>query len=270
MSITKRRRAGVASAALTLAGLFMLAGPATVASAVPHTAHYGKWTCGSGIIRPGTYSDILIIGNCTLTDFGTVVINGSLRVASSATFNGVTNGTLIVYGSLYAGTDSVTDLGCNVVSVGPPCTTNSRDVVGGHVYIDNPLEVSFHNVSVGEWFKVWKWKTSNLDCSMTDATGTPDYMDFEDGSVGGNLIFQDLSTCWLGLFRTHVGGNVDIYNNRTNTTVPGIAFDSPELATNVIDGALNCEGNVPNPTFGDSHGKPNIARKGKHGQCKNL
>jgi hypothetical protein len=74
----------------------------------------------------------------------------------------------------------------------------------------------------------------------------------------------------MGLFRTHIGGNAYILDNRTDTLVPGIAFDSPEIATNVINGKLICEGNYPKPTFGDSHGKPNVARGGKLDQCAHL
>jgi hypothetical protein len=270
MRITRRRRVGISSAALALAGLAML-GPAMSASAAPQH-NYGQYTCSSGILRPGVYSSVLVTGFCTLTNFGTVTVNGNLRVAQSATFNAVTDGTLVVYGDFWSGTNSIADIGCNKVSVGPPCTTNSNDVIGGNVYSDHALELSWHNVHVGSWVHVYSnaGYPDNTNCQQTDPTGTPDYFTFEDGSVNGNFVYQGLRTCWLGMFRDVIHGDVFIYNNRTNTTVPGIAFDSPELATNVITGALYCTGNYPKPTFGDSHGKPNIALHGKFGQCKNL
>jgi hypothetical protein len=270
MRITQRRRVGISSAALALAGLAMLS-PAVSASAAP-MMNYGQYTCSSGILEPGTYISVRVTGYCTLTDFGTVVINGDLRVAHNATFNAVTDGTLVVYGSFYSGTESISDIGCNTVSVGPPCTTDSDDVIEGHVYSDHALEMSWHNVSVGSWYKVWanNGVADNVNCQKTDPTGTPDYFTFEDGSVNGDFTYQGLDTCWLGLFRTHIHGNLFVYDNHTNTTVPGIAFDSPEIATNFITGAMYCTGNYPNPTFGDSHGKPNVAQHGLFGQCKHL
>jgi hypothetical protein len=273
MRITRRKRATVASAALALAGMVMLAGQATAASAAPQGQYFGQYTCSSGILEPGSYSSVVVIGNCSLTDFGTVQISGVLRVAHDATFNAQTNGTLIVDGNFSSGTNSITDIGCNTVSVGPPCTTDSSDVIMGDVYSDHSLEMNFHNVTVEGSYEVNSPSDdypNNTDCSMTDPSGEPDFMTFEDGSVAGNFTYSDVYTCWMGLLRAHIGGSVFILNNRTNTTVPGIAYNSPELATNVINGKLVCTGNDPKPTFGDSHGKPNIARKGKFGQCKHL
>jgi hypothetical protein len=272
MRITRKRGAAVSSAALALAGMAVLAIPASAASAAPDR-YYGQFVCASGILEPGSYSSIVVTGLCTLTEFGTVNDSGVFRVAHDAKFNGQTDGQLVVDGDFSTGTNSITDLGCNTVSVGPPCTTDSDDVVMGNVYSDHPLEMDFHNVNVGGYYKVYSPQDdypNNVLCSMTDLNGTPDFMTFEDGSVGGSFTYQDVDTCWMGLFRTHIGGNAYILDNRTDTLVPGIAFDSPEIATNVINGKLICEGNYPKPTFGDSHGKPNVARGGKLDQCAHL
>lgn len=253
----------------------MTASPATAASAAPQGHYYGQYTCSSGMLEPGVYTSVLVTGLCNLADFGTVVINGDLRVAHGQKFNAVTDGTLIVYGSFYSGTNSITDIGCNTVSVGPPCTTDSDDVIMGDVSSDHPLEMSFHNVSVGGDYEVYAADQDypdNTGCTHTDLTETPDYMTFEDGSVAGNFTYDGVYTCWMGLFRTHVGGSVYVLNNRTNATVPGIAFTSPAIATNWIDGKLICKGNFPPPTLGSTHGhgKPNIAKQGKFDQCKHL
>jgi hypothetical protein len=273
MRITRRRRAAISSAALALAGMAMLTSAATGASAAPAGQHYGQYDCSSGILQPGVYSAVVVTGYCTLTEFGTVEISSVLRVAHDATLNAQTDGTLIVDGNFSSGTNSITMIGCNTKSVGPPCTTNSQDVIMGDVYSDHSLEMDFHNVSVGGSYTVYAADQdypNNTLCTMTDPTGTPDFMTFEDGSVAGSFTYNGVETCWMGLFRTHVGGSVYVLNNRTDTLVPGIAFDSPEIATNVINGKLECKGNSPKPTFGDSHGKPNVAKKGKFDQCKNL
>lgn len=273
MRITRRRRARLSSLALAMAALAMMASPAMASQATPRSlVPYGQLDCRSGPIEPGVYISILVIGNCWLTDFGTVVINGDFRVAHDAKFNGATNGTMIVDGNFYAGTNSIVTLGCNIKSVGPPCTTNSKDAVDGFVYADNSFEMSWHNVSVGGNYLMIGEKdySNNVDCSNLDLTGTPDFFTFEDGRVGGSLVYQGNHTCWMGIFRDHVRGNVSVSANLTNTTIPGIAFDSPEIASNIIGGRLSCFNNFPPPTFGDSHGKPNIAKKGKTGQCKKL
>jgi len=273
MRITRRRRARLSSLALAAAALALVAGPATASVAAPKDlVPYGQLDCRSGPIEPGVYISILVIGNCWLTDFGTVQINGDFRVAHDAKFNGATNGTMIVDGNFYGGTNSIITLGCNVKSVGPPCMTNTPDVIDGFAYVDNALEVSMHSVTVhGDYLMIGeKDYSNNVDCSQLDLTGTPDYFTFEDGSVGGKFTYLGNHTCWMGLFRSHIKGTVSVSANLTNTTIPGIAFDSPEIASNVIGGKLSCFNNFPPPTFGDSHGKPNIAKMGKTGQCKKL
>jgi hypothetical protein len=276
MSTVKLRRAGISSAAVALAGLATLVTPSTMASAAPsahyyaqNARHFDRTVCSSGIVFPGIYTSLLVVGSCQLTDFGTVTILGDLRVALNAYFDGITNGRLIVQGNVEVDEGGILDLGCNPVSFGPPCTTNTRDVVDGSVTATNPLEMIWHNDVVHGSYQVYG-STDNRDCSMVDAFSLPDYFTFEGGSVGGNFGYRSLHTCWLGLFRAHVRGNVVVNRNRTNTTIKGIAFDSPELATNFIKGGLYCTRNMPPPTFGDSHGKPNIALGGKFGQCKHL
>jgi len=78
-------------------------------------------------------------------------------------------------------------------------------------------------------------------------------------------VYQGLRTPWLGMLRVHLQ-QPDHGPRRCR----GIAFDSPELAPNVITGALYCTGSYPKPSFGDSRGKPNIALHGKFGQRKKL
>ena len=273
MRITRRRRSRLSALAVAAAGLTVMASPAVAATSGPHDlVPYGQLDCRSGPIEPGVYISILVIGSCWLTDFGTVEINGDFRVAHDAKFNGATNGTFIDDGNFYAGTNAIVTLGCNVKSVGPPCTTNTPDVIKGLAYVDNALEMSAHSVTVdGNYVMVGeKDYSNNVDCSQLDLTGTPDYFTFEDGSVGGNFTYLGNHTCWMGLFRSHIKGTVSVSANLTNTTIPGIAFDSPEIASNVIGGKLSCFNNFPAPTFGDSHGKPNIAKGGKTGQCRKL
>jgi hypothetical protein len=261
MRITTRRRARLASAALAAAGLTMIASPALAATAAPqYLVPYGQLTCGAGPIEPGTYISILVTGNCWLTNFGTVVINGDLRVAHDAKFDGTTSGTLIVDGNFFSGTNSVTDMG----------TAGSNDVIMGDVYADNAYEMAWNNVTVGGWYDVVAQDhyTDNTDCSQTDMNGTPDGFSFVQGSVGGFFNYQDNRTCTMNLLNSHVTGTVSVNGNLTNVTVPGIGYRSPQIAGNSIGGALNCTNNKPAPTL--DHGRANTAARGKHGQCAHM
>jgi hypothetical protein len=261
MRITARRRARLASAALALAGLTMIASPALASTAAPdHLVPYGQLTCGAGPIEPGTYISILVTGNCWLTDFGTVVVNGDLRVAHDAKFSGVTTGTLIVDGNFYSGTNSVTDMGM----------AGSNDIIMGNVYSDNAYEMAWNHVTVGGWYNVLSQDhyTDNTDCSQLNLNDVPDGFSFEYGSVGGFFNYQDNHTCSMNLLHSHISGTVSVNGNRTNVTVPGIGYRSPQISGNTIGGALNCSNNKPAPTL--DRGPANTAARGKHGQCAHL
>jgi hypothetical protein len=261
------RRAGISSVAAALAGLAIVALPTMAASAAPH--RFNRTICSSGIVFPGIYTSLLVVGSCRLTESGVVTVLGQFRVGQNATFDGITDGTLRVRGNVEVDEGGTMNLGCNTSSVGPPCLTNTTDVVDGSVTATDPLEMVWHSDTVRGNYEV-SGSIDNTSCAMTDAMDSPDYFTYEDGAVRGGITFEGLDTCWLGMFRTRVGRNAVIDDNRTNTTVPGIAFDSPEIATNFIRGGLFCAGNVPRPTFGDSHGLPNRALRGKHGQCRHL
>jgi len=248
---------------MALAGLVMLAGPATAAPAAPQLSYYGQQTCSSGFIGPGVYTSILVNGNCTLTNFGTVIINGDLRVAQDASFDAVTGGTLIVDGSFYSGSNSVTDIGCNVNLQNSGCTSDSDDVIWGNVYSDNALEMSFNNVEVGGWYEAVTAGDAfpnNRYCQLQDGNGNAGFMAFANGSVGGSFTWLHMHTCWMSLSNNTIGGNVLIHGNRT--------WSKPTIGSNWIGGGLYCLGNQPGPVLGSN--LKNQAKQGKFGQCTKL
>ncbi len=61
-----------------------------------------------------------------------------------------------------------------------------------------------------------------------------------------------MQTCWLGFFRTTVGGWVKYQNNSTADP------DGNEVDTNVVHGNFVCSGNNP-AALGDSQGFPRVA-----------
>jgi hypothetical protein len=70
-----------------------------------------------------------------------------------------------------------------------------------------------------------------------------------------------LSTCWFGTFRTHIGGNTTLIDNRTSDP------DGNEIATNRTDGQMTCLADLPAVQFGDSGGSPNVVGRLAVGQC---
>ena len=87
------------------------------------------------------------------------------------------------------------------------------------------------------------------------------YSDFEDNTIGKNLIISGLQTCWLGALRNKVKGN---FNASGNTTADP---DGNELISNTIDGNMNCSSNSPAIQFGDSEGVSNLVARNATGQC---
>lgn len=91
--------------------------------------------------------------------------------------------------------------------------------------------------------------------------GNPVYSDVEDDTVGGNLRVVRLQTCWLGLLRDTVQGNL---TDRANTfTDP----DANEALANTVRGNLACSGNTPAVHYGDSGGLPNLVHGRVSGEC---
>ena len=68
---------------------------------------------------------------------------------------------------------------------------------------------------------------------------SPVFSDFEDNTIGSNLSFTGLRTCWLGALRNHVRGSVvDIGNKMADP-------DANEFLANVIRGNIVCFANTP-------------------------
>jgi hypothetical protein len=102
------------------------------------------------------------------------------------------------------------------------------------------------------------------DSTIPNSGGSPAYIDFEDTTVGGNAIIQDVQSCWAGFIRDSVGHNVVYQNN---------AFadpDASELTTNTVHGNMICSGNSPQVQFGDSGGAPDVVGGKALGECKNV
>jgi hypothetical protein len=90
------------------------------------------------------------------------------------------------------------------------------------------------------------------NCKPNPLLHSPNFSTIEDTSVYGNVFFANMRTCWFGLIRDHVHGNITLRGNRFADP------DADEVVTNVIFGNVSCSGNVPEPQAGDAGGQPNM------------
>lgn len=230
------------------------------AGAAGTAKHFGHVTCQGGTIKAGTYRSLTIAGNCTLTAAGTAHVKGNVVVRGHAFLNTLTTGTFNVNGNVTVRNDGIAGLGCNV-EVG--CPTESNDHIGGNLSGNGSWAVVVEQEHVGGNISIVGGGRS-MDCSSTGLMGGPFFGTVHDSTVGGNVVVQGVHTCWFGLIRTTVGGNVQVIGNRFSDP------DANEIVTNTIAGNLSCFNNVPAARVGDSMGLPNTVGGQKRGECKNL
>lgn len=89
----------------------------------------------------------------------------------------------------------------------------------------------------------------------------PVYSDFEENSIGGDLVVKGLQTCWMGALRNKIGGNLIDVNNTFGDP------DANEVLTNLIRGDIVCHGNNSVVQIGDSAGPPNVVSGDASGEC---
>jgi hypothetical protein len=232
----------------------------------------GSATCAGGSIASGTYLSLKITGFCTV-DQGPVKVWHSVYVAPNAgLIAAFGNGPqLAVGGSLWAERNSVLVLGCEpeaFTCINDPDQTvgsfSSKTTIYGDLKATNALAVIVHNAHIGGNLRVHQGG-GGYNCDPQNALfGSPAYATFEDTSVDGNATVSGMQTCWLGFFRTTVGGWVHYRNNSTADP------DGNEVDTNVVHGDFACSGDSPAAQVGDSGGFPNITFGKATGECASL
>ncbi|HUA48615.1 MAG TPA: hypothetical protein VMA77_25510 [Solirubrobacteraceae bacterium] len=277
-------RGGVARrlsvALLVLCGLLAAA---SVASAAPGA---GRYTCTGGDVPPGTYASMTITGVCDMS-VGTVHIRGDLKVAPGGLLDDITVGdpasgpvlpaTVIVDGNVWVGNGAGLLLGCSPQIICPSAVTYDR--IGGDLTAIGALGVVVHSTSIdgnvsvigggggvaggpasGGCFTVTPPSPWSEDPTLA-ANFLPQYDDFEDDSVAGNLTLANVGTCWLGAVRNWVGGNATFSNDQTSDP------DGNEIEDNFVSRDLRCANDDPQIQFGDGALSSNIAGGRASGEC---
>ena len=247
------------------------------------TGHHG------GIVPPGTYSSLLITGVC-YAPAGTVLVKGNLTVAPGALLDGAASlgdpvaspvlpATVVVGGNVTVGRGAVLVLGCSPAG---GCEGVTYDRIGGNLTAIKAQAVLMQAVSIGGNVTVLGGgggvlggppKSGGCFAAPSPApwsedpalsrgpNGTPQYTDFEDSTVGGNLSVIGVRTCFLASFRDRVGGSITFAANATSDP------DGMELGSNLVGGNLACFANVPAAQFGDSFAAPNMVHGSALGEC---
>jgi len=252
--------------------------PAAAAAKADRASGGGDATCFGGSLTAGVYSNLNIAGLCNV-DSGSVTVEHNLTVLPGGTLNAQFGGTdsvpasdVTVGGNLDVQTNGVLVLGCepfhftcqNDPNPSTGGTFSNSASVGGNLTAEDALAVVVHVTAIGHNV-VLSGGGGGVTCSgFIPVLLSPPYGDFEDNTIGGNLLISGWQSCWLGAFRDTIRGDVDWHSNVTADP------DGNEIATNSIGGNLNCTENSPNPQIGDSGGALNLVSGRANGQCVNL
>jgi hypothetical protein len=249
-NMTLRRIAPAAAAltALVVAG----ATAAGAGAAGPHVCS-GKFQT-PGLLK-GTFPNGVIVKGVCAVRTGKAHVIGNVTVTNGAALGAVfgrNHSSLTVTGNVIVDKGGIALLGCkaNPDGTGFPCvddpskthpTLTSHVVVTGSIIENSPLGVIVHNSTIGRNVTE-SGGGGGLSCAPPStgvfaAIMSPVYSDYEDSSVGGNVSISGLSSCWLGLARVKVHGNVTVKNNVMGDP------DAIEIVTNNIGKNLSCRGN---------------------------
>lgn len=248
-----------------------------------------KVICSGTLAAPGvlvgTYSGNLAVKGACDVNAGAATIDGSLTVLSGASLvaayglddrSGAGESNLTITGNLVVGRGASTILGCEPIKFecldqleGAPSRA-SRTVIGGSLEAQEPLGVVVHNSAIdGSISETGGGGGAHCnEAGIFTVLKTPQYSDYEDSTVGGNLLVSKLTSCWMGLARLNVAGNMSLVRDRL------LNPDAIEILSNQIAGDLTCEhdSNVWDSTdylntLWPREAKPNTVNGKRIGQC---
>jgi hypothetical protein len=249
----RRRRAQMLAAVglLACAGAVSSTGLATAASST---------RCSGTPSKPGTLTgsitgNVVVSGACAV-NAGNATVHGSITVSAGGAFLATSakddtthSGTSILHvtGNVIIDKGAAADLGCFATS--SPCqddpnqkhpTLNGPVKIDGNLIATSPLGVLVHDGTIGG--KVSETGGGGgVNCKPTGifaAFKSPVFSDYEDTHVGHDLSISGFHSCWLGVLRVHIGGNMLLSGDKLADP------DAIEVGSNVIAGNLACTGNT--------------------------
>ena len=199
-----------------------------------------------GVLASGTYKSGVVVQGVCFVNAGPVKVIGLLKVTDGSALVAQfahNNSSLTVKGDLLVQHRGAAFLGCGtpeVKCIDDP-TLTSKDRVTGNLTASAPLGLLVHLVTIlgnvtetggGGGFSCVPPATGPFALAMA-----PVYSDIEDSTVKGNVSITGLRTCWLGLARVHIKGNVTLKNNKLGDD------DGIEVIGNTIAKNLVCRSN---------------------------
>jgi len=245
------RRLSLVLGAVGLA-LSILAASASAAAADRPSKCSGSFE-SPGVLA-GTYSSNVVVEGACVVNAAPALIEGNLIVSPGAVVLAAFaegSSALTVQGNLKVQRGATLILGCEPQSA-YPCVDNpavpSQGSVSGNLSAQQPLGVVVHDSTIdGNIHEVGGG--GGFTCENKGPTvggfpvfgaafgGLPVFSAYEDSTVHGNLSVIGLTSCFLGVARDHVGGNVDLTNNQLADP------DAIEILSNQISGNLLCQQN---------------------------
>lgn len=247
MRLRRWRLAGVlAACALVLAMVAATAGPAGAAPKASCSGDLTSFPANVGVLA-GTYDGNVVVSGACVVVAGPTVVNGDLTLAPGATLIAAfSTGSLTVNGNVLVQKGATLILGCLPTSF--PCFDDMGEVpslsspgsVSGNLIATQPLGVIVHNTTI-QGHVSENGGGGGTTCEPAGGIfallGFPAYSDYEDSSIGGNLNVNHLHSCWLGMARDQVGGNLLL--NQDQLADP----DGAEVISNAVSGNLVCHQN---------------------------
>ena len=274
----------------------MVGSPGIATAAAAHPAHFGTQTCtgtlGAPGVLAGVYGNVVVAGYCVV-NAGPADVTGNLTVTAdgglTAIFGlddqtGSGNSNLTVHGNVIVDPGASLMLGCETKMITTwsetalethpsfPCyddpdqaapTLNTHDVIDGSLLSYDPLGVVLHN-SLVRGDVLQKGGGAGLGCVPVSIfkqyAHYPEYSDYEDNTIDGNVALIGLDTCWFGTHRNTVRGSMTVDDNVCGK-------DCMEVDSSVVYGNLSCFGNSPAVELGDGDGWPDQVGGDAIGQC---
>ena len=275
------RRAVLVPAAAVIALPLLAIGGAASSAATTNAAATTTINCTPsgglpvGPLPGGTYNTLVINGPCGVDD-GSVTVTGNLTLNSPTAAHPNTaiaalfaSSRLTVLGNMIVQPGATAFVGCE--NPANPCLDNANGSspvkVGGNIVATRPLGVIVHDGRIGgDATIVGGGGSTNCQKPVgffaTIPGGPPQYSDFEDNTIGGNVWEVGIHSCWLGTLRNNIGGSLTVADNVMGDP------DAMEILTNNIAGNDVCFNNSPVVGFGfDSGGIASHVAGSGVGEC---
>jgi hypothetical protein len=235
--------AGVAACAAALCAM-LAAGGATALASPPVCA--GASREAPGLLAGQFNSGVVVEGFCAVNG-GPAVVRGRLTITSGSTFaaafalndrGGTNPSRLTVYGDVVIQPGATVFLGCDPQS--SPCfdepNGSSRTRIFGNLTSREPFSVIVHN-SIVAGNVSQTGGGGGITCFPEGGEPFSNFSAYEDSTVRGSVSVTGLESCWLGLARLRVAGNVKVINDQLSDA------DAIEILSNTINGNLTCREN---------------------------